>query len=245
MKLALTITDDFPFPLSVCRVEGGWSASWKAGERQSEVSLQITEQMIRDRCSERELGDCANVYLETSAETGRWPIYVHNKMATTSLTKNGGYRHLMKNQRICLGQVYIPFLDSPVEDWLVRLNGCSVEGSVPEQALRVENSEKAFTDLPLTVWPGMRIKSVSSLDADRTEVLVQLTQGGSDLKREGVRVFASTSAGYISKQESYTSSEGVARLIARRLDLEPEDRMVVEFGFKFRKNIAHADIPCG
>lgn len=242
MKIAITKSKNFPFALSVTKTKDGMIAAWLDKNDTALFSVTLDEALVRDRCGPRELSDCANVYLEVDQDKPGI-MYVHNKMAATLLTKSGGIRHLRKAQRVCLGQIYIPFSDSPVEDWLFRLN-CdeAAKNELPEIYPEVANNEAAFSAVPLTVWPRLRVLGTKKLDDGRTEVSAQLTLAGEDCKRPGVRVFASCETGYISKREVLTDKNGVVKLIARRLDLEPDDEMLVEFGFKFLKNVASVNV---
>lgn len=243
MKIAITKSDNFPFGLSVTETDSGIVASWLDSTGVVAFSATLNEQFIRERCGQRELDDCSNIYLEVDGDKPG-VIYVHNKMAATLLTKNGGLAHLKKTQRLCLGQIYIPFADSPVSEWVFRMN-CSTSGNneLPKDYIAVANTEAAFVALPLTVWPQIRILATTKLDDERTQVSVQLTLNGEDLKRAGVRIFATSATGYISKREVLTDENGQAKLIARRLDLEPEDAgMLVEFGFKFLKNVTNVQL---
>lgn len=243
MKLAITKTANFPFTAAITREGQAINVVWRDKNGLPVQDLSLTEEFIREHCGERELGDCANVYLEADSNMPS-RLIIHNKMAATLWTKNGGVRHLKKNQRLCFGQVYIPFASSQWSEWAVRLN-CKDDSDslIPEDAVEVPCSEEAFAAFSKDIWPTLQILEVQKLDDERSSVAVQLHQKGQPLARPGVRVFAKSATGYLPKCEVCTDENGVARFIARRLDLTPDDGpMVVEFGFKFLTNIVSAHV---
>jgi hypothetical protein len=114
---------------------------------------------------------------------------------------------------------------------------------VPDSAVEVKNSLQAFHDFAWTIYPAIQVVDIKNVEPNCFDVTTQLFLTSQPLHKAGVRLFASASAGYINKREIYTDANGAAVIRARRLDLMPSDDMRVEFGFKFTKNICHADIP--
>lgn len=260
MQTAITNAANFPFRVVTAKNNGVLSVTWYPKSNvpddterevqgdESDVapepfaSIEMTEQFVRDRCGERELDDCSNIYIEVDVNKPE-VVYVHNKMAVTLATKNAGAQHLLKTQRICLAQIYIPFVDSPFEDWVLRLSVASGEENIlPEAYSIVPCTRVGFEEFQMTVWPSIRVVGAVKIDDDRTEVTTQLTLNGVDIQRPGVRIFATAPVGYLSKREALTDESGQAKLIARRTDLEASDEMMIEFGFKFNKNLAHVEV---
>lgn len=242
MKLAITKTD-FPLGVRVSKVADGFRVSWFSdAHKEGFTEIELNEKFIRSRCGSRELSDAANIYVEIdfSGNVAR----VHNKMASSITDKSNGYEYTLKNSVTVGAQVYIPFADSPVSDWVLRVNGNPQIGiEAPAGAASVENSLQAFHEFAWSIYPNISIAEKVACPDGSVEVHAQLMRDGKPLEKAGVRFFASAVTGYINKREVHTDAHGIAKIRARRLDLDEEDAMRVEFGFKFTKNICHADIP--
>ena len=242
MKLAITKTD-FPFGVQAIAIEGGFRVRWfRDAAQDSPCAVDLTETFIRQRCGTREIAEASNIYIEVDL-SGSVTV-VHNKMASTLTEKSNGYEYAVKNATLVAAQIYIPLPDSPVSDWVLRVNGNpTIAVDVPSNAIEVPNSLQAFHDFAWDIYPSIQVAHIQSTGPDCFDVMTQLVLKSEPLKKSGVRLFATTSAGYLNKREVHTDTNGQAVIKARRFDLTPEDDMRVEFGFKFTKNICHADIP--
>lgn len=243
MKLAITKTD-FPLGVRISRTSDGFRISWFSdlSKQDQAPTIEINEKFIRERCGSREVAEASNIYVEIdfSGNVTR----VHNKMASTITDKSNGYEYALKNNTSVGAQVYIPFADSPALDWMLRVNGNPQIGiEVPADAVAVENNLHAFHEFAWSIYPSISVAETVARPDGSVEVHAQLMRDGKPIEKAGVRVFATSVTGYINKREVHTDAHGIAKVRARRLDLDKEDAMRVEFGFKFTKNICHADIP--
>lgn len=242
MKLALTKTD-FPLGVRVSKIAGGFSVSWFSDPQSDNATeIELNENFITTRCGSRELSEAANIYIEIdfSGNVAR----VHNKMASSITDKSNGYEYALKNSVTVGAQVYIPFADSPVSDWVLRVNGNPQIGiEAPADAVAVENSLQGFHEFAWSIYPSISIAEKVARPDGSVDVHAQLMRDGKPIEKAGVRIFATAVTGYINKREVHTDARGIAKIRARRLDLDDEDAMRVEFGFKFTRNICHADIP--
>jgi hypothetical protein len=244
MKLAITSTQ-FAFGLRAAPLAEGWEMTWLRDGPSCARTVVIDEAFVRSRCGPRELADCTSLYLEIDLASGLL-TRVHNRYATTLLTKNNGREYALKNSTLIAAQIYIPFADSPFTDWVMRANANPEFGiDIPEDTEEVANTSAAFLAFAKRVHPSINILGVAPIDAAAGvfEVEAQLSLHDQPYRREGVRLFANSESGYLNKREAFTDPEGIARFRARRLDLAAEDIMQVELGFKFSRNVCRADIP--
>lgn len=243
MKLAVTHTD-FDYSCNIERVWGGFRIHLSRmvnGSLYTQTSI-VTEAEVRGMVSEKELGDACNIYFEFDIETLRIGRFF-NKFMQSANDKANGALFLWKNNMNVLGQIYIPFADSMVEDWYIRVNLGTGDNVYPEDAEVVENSQDGFHQFVTRVLPGLEVVAVSPNVVSDAQIDVQVTLAGEPVQKAGVRVFAKCATGYLNKREAITNENGVARFVAERLHLEPEDEMKAEFGFKFWSNLVNADIP--
>lgn len=242
MKLAITKTH-FPFGVKATPIEGGFNVAWLSSKSEaSSNGTNITEAYVRERCGQREISEATNIYVEMDSSGSI--TRVHNKMASTLTEKSNGYEYALKNGTLVAAQIYIPLPQSPASEWVLRVNGNpEVAVNVPNNTIEVANSLQAFHDFAWNIYPSIQVLDIQSVDAGCFDVTTQLVLGPEPLRKAGVRLFATAATGYLNKREVYTDTQGQARIKVRRLDLAPSDDMRVEFGFKFTKNICHADIP--
>jgi len=242
MKLAITKTN-FPFGVKAAAINGGFRVAWLPSKSEPiPPGIDFTEAYVRERCGRREISEATNIYIEMDSSGSI--TRVHNKMASTLTEKSNGYEYALKNGTLVAAQIYIPLPDSPVADWVLRVNGNpSIMVEMPDNTIEVVNSLQASHDFAKSLYPSIQIIDIQNVGSDCFDVTTQLVLGSEPLRKAGVRLFATSAAGYINKREIYTDTQGQASIKARRLDLESNDDMRVEFGFKFTKNICHADIP--
>lgn len=241
MKLAITKTD-FPFGVKVTPIESGFNIKWIASTDDDKPGIDFTAAYIQQRCGSREIADATNIYIEIdfSGEV----IFVHNKMASTLLEKSNGYEYALKNSTLIAAQIYIPFADSPVADWVLRVNGNpAIAVEVPENTVEVAHSFQSFHDFAEALYPSIELVDSQNTVPECFDITVQLLHHAKALAKEGVRLFVRAETGYINKREVHTDAQGRATIRARRLDLSAADSMRVEFGFKFTRNLFHVDIP--
>ena len=238
MKLAQTEALDFNFGLKVEKADDGWMIGWFRKDTEPDMVL-INEAYIRARVGKRELAEASNIYVELDG-SGRITA-VHNKMATTLTTKTNGKEYALQNNVTVGAQVYIPFPDSPFSEWVLRVNYDPEVSDSPKAGIEVLNSLQSFHDFAYSLFPSVST-SVVSKDGDLITLKAQLTQGGKALPKKDVRIFVSSPVGYANKREIYTDAKGVAIVKVRRLDLDQSDKMSVEFGFKFTRNVASVEV---
>lgn len=238
MKLAQTEAIDFNFGLKVEKADDGWMIGWFRKDAKPDMLL-VNEAYIRARVGKRELAEASNIYVELDG--GGRVATVHNKMATTLATKTNGKEYALQNNVTVGAQIYIPFPDSPFSEWVLRVNYDPEVSDSPKAGIEVLNSLQSFQDFADSLFPRVSA-SVVSKDGELITLKAQLTQGGKALPKKDVRIFVSSPVGYVNKREIYTDAKGVAMVKVRRLDLDPSDKMSVEFGFKFTSNVASVEV---
>lgn len=242
MKLAITKTN-FPFGVKVKPIAEGFHVKWiSADDKEAKQGVDFTPDYLYQRCGEREIADAANIYIEINSSGD--VTLVQNKMAFTLTEKSNGYQYALKNSTTIAAQIYIPFADSPSEDWVLRVNGNpAIAVEVPANSIEVENSFQVFHDFANALYPSIQLVDIENTVPECFDITVQLLHYAKPLAKEGVRLFVNAETGYINKREVYTDAKGRATIRARRLDLNVADLMRVEFGFKFTKNVCYVDIP--
>lgn len=241
MKLAITKTD-FPFGVKVLPIEDGFNVKWISAADDDKPGVDFTAAYIQQRCGSREITDATNIYIEI--DFAGEVTCVHNKMVSTLLEKSNGYEYALKNSILIAAQIYIPFADSPVADWVLRVNGNpAIAVEVPENTVEIAHSFQAFHDFAEALYPNIQLIEIKNAVAECFDVMVQILYHDKPLAKEGVRLFVRAETGYINKREVHTDVQGRAMIRARRLDLNAGDPMRVEFGFKFTRNLLYVDIP--
>ena len=242
MKLFQTIVPDCPWSAHVARDEAEIVMYFAEESRTNCLRLNPHTLLDQFPIGQRELADCVNFYI--TGKDGQ--LYLINKYAETYYTKVDGHVFGEQLNQPIYGQVYLPFADSPLDEWALRLNSNtditfdrSLSTSVPTIAATTEG----FTAVVNEVLPRLRINRQTGPNKEgKHQITVQVTLDGADMMRAGVRVFAKSASGYIPIREKYTDIQGRAVFDAYRLGLSPDEPMTVEFGFKFRTNLVSADI---
>lgn len=244
--IGYTEVDDFPYKATVSRAADGWILKFESVEINDDVesmvgwTVELTKECLNRYCGQQELAEGANIYLVLEPNSGHY--YFFNKLARSYNTKADGSRFASQSNITVAAQIYIPYVNSPVEEWSWRINcRAGAKNTFPADAVKIEASQQSFHNFSLKVMPSLRIHNVKR-KSEHTEVTVQLTQNGKDVARAGVRVFANATCGYINKAESHTDEAGRVTFKAQRLLLDTNDEMVAEFGFKFFTNICSTTI---
>lgn len=184
-----------------------------------------------------------NIYIKLDKEGNlEQPIF---KMIETFQTKMGGMEFIKFKSSQILGQIYIPFKYSPADEYAIRLNIKEEDVSkflelVPN-ANKVENTEEAFKEFYYANSPRLNVINTSN-NGDWTKIKVQLTLAGNNISKNGVRVFAKSSSGYIANREVYTDTNGTAEFKVLPNGLEQGESMKTEFGFKYISNIVSVNV---
>ena len=236
MKFAYTKTNDFPFETTVSQEADGLFIRWNT---QQGSSFKVDEDFVRAHVGRRELTEASNIYVLVD-NAGNF-VGLRQKMAQTFLTKASGFEYAKQNNVLIAAQIYVPFADSPVSDWSLRVNFRADQEVNLEEAVEVEPTLAAFHAFAYSNFPSLRIVSQAPA-AQGERITVQLTHKGADVAKAGVRVFAKTSAGYLARTESFTDANGQASFVAIPLGLEAGDKMTPEFGFKWVTNLARTDV---
>lgn len=242
MKIAYTISTDSRVKWRVFQhVETNEKTILTSEETLEGANLPINETSLRERMySLRKLDVANNIYVVREKDGTMTFI---PKMPFTYFSKAGGVEFITAHLRNVptIAQLYIPFADSPYSDWAMRIN---IKEDQEEEFLsffpnaeKVEATQEAYADFYYNRQPGLRV-----VFNDANGVVVQLTKDGNDLAKEGVRIFAKSSSGYIPVREQYTNAQGQVTFKPKRTELEASDVMVAEFGFKFVSNLANATI---
>ena len=205
----------------------------------------LSKQSIVDWISERGLIECGHVYVIINRE-GK-VIDVRNKTVDTIADKKAGSSYLKARyakDEYCLCQVYIPLPDSPFEDWVVRFNANpDYKTEFPEGTEEIAGDNQTLHDMIYDIYPLPVVEAITDNGDGSHTFTVSATIGGQPLVKEGLRFFINADIGYVNKREVRCGADGKAHFKARRLDLDPSDKMTVEIGFKFLKNLTHAEVP--
>jgi hypothetical protein len=244
MKLFHTFIPDYGYASSAQQNEDGSYALGFVDSAGTSYGLTFTQETLFQQLpvEEREQrSDSMNFYIVITPNGLR----VINKYSETYYSKSNGLLYGRQLQNPIVGQIYIPFIDSPISDWSIRLNSNAplrVDGDFDVHPESTTNDMAGFESVTHQALPALRIVSVTP-DGEGQKILVQLTLNGLDLARGGVRVYAKSACGYIANREIYTDESGQAEFLATRLNLQPEDQMIAEFGFRLRTNIVNVSVP--
>jgi hypothetical protein len=164
--------------------------------------------------------------------------YFRFKFDKSSENKQNNFVHT-----VC--KIYIPFKDSLFNDYLFRIQIKEEDVSKLLEnfanAEEVSGNEEDIIEWNLNNLPRLKIVNTSEA-GDWTKIKVQLTLNNDDVSKEGVRVFAKSSSGYIANREVYTDIDGIAEFKVLPYGLEQGEVMKVEFGFKYFSNIISKNI---
>jgi hypothetical protein len=144
-----------------------------------------------------------------------------------------------------VSKIYIPFKNSSFEDYLYRIKIKKVDvlkllKFFPD-AKEILNERLSIDNWLLNNLPKLKIIDTYKSE-EFTKIKIQLTIGGNDLAKSGVRIFATSSSGYIPVREVYTNEDGIAEFKATRFGLEQNEIMNIQFGFKYFSNIVSENI---
>lgn len=174
-----------------------------------------------------------NIYVAADSAGMIEPYY--NKMVTSYFDKASGYKHIVKKDKNVIGQIYIPFWDSPVADCAVRLTHsdagyrCNVEPT--------DFDVQDFKGFFQSVMPSIESSASGSV------ISVQLVdENGAALNRAGVKLYAKTDGGTLVFNERVTDANGKATFKLLTDGFEPSDVATVEFGFKWVSNITNVKV---
>jgi hypothetical protein len=226
-----------------CAVEGGsLSVYWSTDPQDGKGTyIQLTEDFIRRYLGDREISDATNIYILVD-DQGNFKGF-KSKMVESYLTKESGFEFSNKSGLIIAGQIYVPFADTPFADWGVRLN-FNVDQDIPEPFTSTEyvaTSVQAFHDFTYKQFPDLEVAGVEELSGAK-RISVQLKKAGAAVKKQGVRVFAKCSSGYLPHTEAYTDANGIAKFKAMPLGLDTGETMEVQFGFKWVTNLERTTV---
>jgi hypothetical protein len=164
----------------------------------------------------------------------------------TNVTKISGLDYIRYNlNKEVVAQIYIPFKNSSEDEYGVRLNIKEEDVSkllelIPD-AVEVEGTNEGFKNLNSQFLPSLKIIS-SFKQEDWTKIKIQLTLNGNNISKDGVRIFAKSSSGYIANREVYTDENGIAEFKVLPYGLEHGEEMKAEFGFKYYSNVVSTNV---
>ena len=211
------------------------------GGKSLEFTFNVDDPLASLPIGKNERTDCLNVYLSVTPDLKLRTI---NKYVETYDTKADGMSYWSQIQEPILAQIYIPFADSKLDEIAFRFNSFDDVGYEAKDFKfrgEVAHTLEGFHAVAEECLPSVRVVGVTEVDG-KYSVTAQLTMNGQDVQRSGVRLFAKSATGYIPVREGYTDSNGQLVFNARRLDLAPTDKMVMEIGFKFRTNVTNVSI---
>lgn len=245
MKVFDTRIEEFPFQASIVKGDDGVTVIFTNSDLEQSFGIKLDESTLQNlmTVSTKEFCDSMNLWIFVK-EDG---VELVNKYEDTYFTKADGYvysRAIRANQTVG-GQIYIPFKNSSVDEWAVRLNSNApimVDGDFDLNEEVLSASLETFHDVVRQTLPSLEVLSVTPTGNGSNTVVVQVTLNGQAVARAGVKVYAKSATGYIANRELVSDANGQCQFLARRLDLEPSDEMVAEFGFKFKTNVARVEI---
>lgn len=204
----------------------------------------IDRALIEARISDREFSECTHIYVIVSTLDGSLQR-VRHKLIETYFTKNSGehYSAMIGSEEFIVAQVYIPFADSPTEDWVVRVNA---DPDIKAEAVgvigEVEATHEALGGFARACYPSIHVSSVKTQTDGSIAITAQLMFHGLPLPRNGVRMFVKSASGYVNRREVRTDENGQVTVLARKLDIPSDELMTVEFGFKYFSNMGRVDV---
>jgi hypothetical protein len=243
MKLFQTIDTTFSFLVSAQEIDGTYNLLFTDSKGNMQ-GFSFTEENFLEQfpATDREKTDSMNIYL-IATPAG---VKLINKYAESYYTNAPGSLLTRILGYPTVGQIYIPFANSPISDWAVRLNTISAltpTGNFDLVEPAVDNSEQGFLTVINQMLPSLEIVEIVPATGDLIKCKLQLTLNGQAVLRAGVDVRATCDSGYIAVRQLVTDQEGTVEFTLRRLDLLPTDPMTVTFGFKLRTNVISVDIP--
>lgn len=182
----------------------------------------------------KELAARDNVYVVADAQGMLEPFY--NKMAESSLIKSSGYDHVRKKNKHVIGQIYIPFADSTIDEASARITYGEELGFLcnVEFTRDVEDFGAFFNEVSPTL--------VSEQVADGRIKVQIVDNAGNPISKAGVKIYAKTDGGQLVFNERTTNASGTAYFKLLTTGFEASDEATVEFGFKWVSNLARTKV---
>jgi len=207
--------------------------------------IALSKDLVESWVSHRGLVECTHIYVIIDKQ-GKL-VDVRNKTVDTLADKKTGSSYLQNRyvkEEYCLCQIYIPLPDSPFEDWVFRFNADpEIAAEFPEGTEEIAGDNQTLHDMIYDIYPQPVVEAITDNGDGSHTFTVGATLSGQPLVKEGLRFFINADIGYVNKREVRCGADGKAHFKARRLDLDPSDKMTVEIGFKFIKNLTHAEVP--
>jgi hypothetical protein len=243
MKVYQTVIPSFSYISNISEINGEYKFLF-VNEKGKSITFSFTEENFFEQflATDREKTDSMNIYI-VPTEQG---VKLVNKYAESYYTNAPGGLFIRVLGYDIVGQIYIPFADSPISDWAVRINSVtplSPQGNIEFHETPIPNTEQGFNDIASHLLPGLRLVNLSLQDDETYDCEIQLTYQGQDLAKSGVDICAKSISGYIPVRQISSDQDGKSKFKIRRLDLEPSDEMTATFGFKLRTSVIDVDIP--
>lgn len=182
----------------------------------------------------KELQARNNIYVVATSQGFIEPLY--NKMLASAMDKASGYKHIVKLSKPVIGQIYIPFSDSPISDCSLRITYTPEKGY--QSNVDLDEDVQDFGAFFNAVSPTLR-----STEVEPGKWVVQLVDGdGTDIQKAGVKIYAKTDGGQLSFTERATNAGGNATFKLLPTGFDPGDVATVEFGFKWVSNLANGTL---
>ena len=174
-------------------------------------------------------------------------IDVRNKAVDTLADKKAGSSYLearYAKDEFCLCQVYNPLPDPPISDWVVRFNANpDYKTEFPEGTEEIAGDNQTLHDMIYDIYPQPVVEAITDNGDGSHTFTLSATLGGEPLIKEGLRFFIHADNGYVNNREVRCGLDGKAYFKARRPDLDPSDKLVVEIGLNFVTNLTNAEVP--
>jgi len=182
----------------------------------------------------KELSARDNVYILADDNGFIEPFY--NKMAQSFSIKASGYIHTNTKNKHAIGQIYIPFADSSIDDCSVRITYGEEYGYISNVEITEEVIDfgKFFNDVSPTL--------TATKQSDGS-IKVQITDSFmTPIQKPGVKIYAKTDGGQLVFNEKTTKEDGSATFKLLTTGFEPGEEATVEFGFKWSSNLARVKV---
>jgi len=206
------------------------------------ASNYLSEAIVRGSMGQKEISDASNIYVRVRDDGSVHSMY--NKLVNSFDSKDSGFVHIAKMGHKVGGQIHIPYADSPLSEWGLRVNYDADAGAIAGpgvELIEVPLGEDSFHALANQNLPTLRVSDVET-QGDHYRVTVQVVRSGNDDKRSGVAIYAKSDSGYIAQRKLLTNELGRAQFKCARLLLEDSEEFVAEFGFKFLSNITSVSL---
>lgn len=241
MRLYYSYTPDIQLEVSLVDTEEGLQVALRKPNTDEVTGFTIDRSLIEESIGSRGFDLGTHIYIHVDQETGQLKE-VSNKVIATMVDKRGGKAYTKYRDDFVVAQVYIPYPDSPMEEWTVRFNvHPDLTNDLPEDIEEVGVTYEDLHSFAVAQYPKLEASVVSTVDGLSVIEVQLLEPDMTPSTRNGLRLFAKAVEGYVNKTETETVN-GVATFKARRLDLDPEDIMTVEFGFKYTTNLASVNV---